>query len=86
MTMMFLQPISPIALTVMPINALNVKPVQALLFTAGLKSSYLSLADGGSELVLKNLDKVSSMELKACTVEMWDEEARILAICGWTLG
>lgn len=46
---------------------------------------YLSLEDGGSELVLKNLDRVSSMELKAWTVEMRDEEARILLICQQTL-
>lgn len=32
-------------------------------------------------MVLKNLERVSSMELKAWTVEMWDEEARISLIC-----
>ena len=42
--------------------------------------SYLSLEGGGSELVLKNLDRVSSMELKDFSVDVWDEEAKILDI------
>lgn len=46
---------------------------------------YLSMEDGGSELVLKNLERVSSMELKAWTVDMWDEEARIPLICQQTV-
>ena len=46
---------------------------------------YLSLEEGGSELVLNNLDRVSSMELKGCTIETWDEEDRILVICGHNL-
>lgn len=49
-----------------------------------LMLSYLSLEGGGSELLLKSLDRVSSMELKVCTVEMRDEDARILDICGHT--
>lgn len=52
---------------------------------SSLRSSYLSLEGGGSELVLKNFERVSSMELKAWTVEMWDEAARILPICEQTL-
>lgn len=51
-----------------------VKPAQAL------RLFYLSLEGGGSELVLKNFERVSSIELKASTVETWDEEARILDI------
>lgn len=45
---------------------------------------YPSLHDGGSALVLKNLDSVSSTEPKALTAEQFDEEARILPICGQT--
>ena len=41
---------------------------------------HLSFDDGGSEFVLKNLVRVSSMELKAFAVEMCDEEAKILPI------
>lgn len=41
---------------------------------------YLCL-DSDSELVLKNFERVSSVELKTWTAEMLDEEARILPIC-----
>lgn len=46
--------------------------------------SYLSLGVGNSELVLKNLDRVSSMDPKAWTLEMFEEEAKILEICEQT--
>ena len=45
-----------------------------------LRLSHLSFEDGGSEFVLKNLVRVSSMELKALAFEMCDEEAKILPI------
>lgn len=61
------------------------KALNACKFSLGLSElSYLSLGVGNSELVLKNLDSVSSMDPKAWTLEMFEEEAKILEICEQT--
>lgn len=43
------------------------------------------MEDGGSVLVLMNVGRVPSLELKSWTAEVCDEEARILPICEETL-